>query len=198
MTVKAREWQRVSQPEPVKHRGVRIAARIVDLVREHDHGALGRAQDRRELLVSRGDAGARVDDEEDEFGLIDRGLRLLCDLRPERPAFDLVHAARVDEPEPGARPLAEELLAVARDAGRLVHDRRAALREPVDQCRLADVREADDRDGAGDLARRLELVKALVRAHRGGTASGRPSACISTRKSKSPRIRACRTVEASL
>ena len=81
-----------------------------------------------ELLVAGRDPGARVDDEQHEVGLVDRGLRLLGDLGAERAALDLVDAAGVDEPEPGARPLAEELLAVARDAGRLVHDRGAALR----------------------------------------------------------------------
>ena len=106
----------------------RVAARVVDLVREHDHGPLGGPQDRRELLVARRDPGPRVDDEEDEVGLVDRGLRLLGDLRAERAAVGLVDAARVDQPEPGARPLAEQLLAVARDAGRLVHDGGAALR----------------------------------------------------------------------
>ena len=44
-------------------------------------------------------------------------------------------------------PLADELLAVARDAGRLVHDGRARRGQPVDERRLADVREADDRHG---------------------------------------------------
>ena len=102
--------------------------------------------------------------------------RLLGDLGAERPALGLVDAARVDQPEPGARPLAEQLLAVARDARRLVHDRGAALREPVDQRRLADVREADDRDGAGDLPRRLDLLDERRRPLiDGGTASGRPA-----------------------
>ena len=54
---------------------------IVDLVREHDHRLARGAQDRRELLVARRDPGPRVDDEEDEVGLVDRRLRLLGDLR---------------------------------------------------------------------------------------------------------------------
>ena len=162
------------------------------------HRPLGGAEDHGELLVAGRDPRPRVDDEQHEVGLVDRGLRLLGDLRAERPALDLVDAARVDQPEPGAGPLAEELLAVPGHARRLVHDCGPALREPVDQRRLADVREADDRDGAGDLARRLDLLDELVVAHRGGTASGRPRSCISTRKSKSSRIFACRIADASL
>ena len=95
---------------------VAVAARIVDLVREHDHGPLRGAEDHGELLVARRDPGARVDDEQHEIGLVDRGLRLLGDLGAERAALDLVDAAGVDQAEPGAGPLAEQLLAVARDA----------------------------------------------------------------------------------
>ena len=55
----------------------------------------------------------------------------------------------------------------------------------------------------GDLRRCLDLLESLelVRvdaAHAGGTASGRPSACISTRKSKSPWIFVWSTADASL
>src|SRR5207249_10945618 len=43
-------------------------------------------------------------------------------------------------------PLADELLAVARDARRLVDDRGARLGQPVYERGLADVRKADDRN----------------------------------------------------
>ena len=91
---------------------------------------------------------ARVDDEEHEVGLLDRRARLLGDRARDRRRVGDVDAAGVDEQEALAVPLADELLAVARDARRLVHDRGARAGEPVDERRLADVREADDRDGA--------------------------------------------------
>ncbi len=200
VSVQSRERPRLAEPERVEDGRVGVAARIVDLVREHDHRPLGVAEDDGELLVARRDAGAGIDDEQHQVGLVDRGLRLLGDLGAEHAALDLVDTAGVDEAEPGAGPLAEHLLAVARHARGLVDDGGAALREPVDQGRLADVREADDRDGACDLARRLDLffLDELVLGHRGGVASGRPSACISTRKSKSSLIFACSIADASL
>ena len=84
VAVERGERHRVAEPEPVELDGVEVAARVVDLVREHDHRLAGRAQDRRELLVARRDPGPRVDDEEDEVGLADRGARLLGDVPPER------------------------------------------------------------------------------------------------------------------
>ena len=84
-----------------------------------------------------------------------------------------VDAAGVDEQEARARPLADELLAVARDAGRLVHDGLARAGQPVDERGLADVREADDRDRA---------ERARSRSRRRG-ARRPPSSCCSTSQS---------------
>ena len=203
VAVEAGEGPGLPEPELVEHGRFAVAPRVVDLVREHDHGALLLAQDHRELLVTGRDSRPRVDDEQHKVGLIDRSECLLGDLVAERASIGLVHPTRVDETEPRARPLAEELLAIARDARGLVDDGRATLREPVDQRRLADVREADDRDGAGDLPGCLDLLDELrvVRvdaAHAGGTASGRPRACISTRKSNSPWIFVWSMADASL
>ena len=69
-----------------------------------------------------------------------------------------VDAAGVDQRQPAAVPLGAELLAVARDAGALVHDRLARLGEPVDERGLADVRVADD----GDLHRSSRASTASV------------------------------------
>ena len=90
-------------------------------------------------------------DEEDEVGLGDRAARLLGDLLRQRRRVGDVDAAGVDEQEALAGPLADDLLAVARDAGRLVDDGLARAGQPVDERRLADVREADDGDRAEQL-----------------------------------------------
>ena len=88
----------------------------------------------------------RVDDEEHEVGLLDRLARLLGHLCPEGPCVFSVDAPGVDQAKRHSVPLAVQLLAVSRDAGRLVHDGSAGLGEPIDERRLADIREADDRD----------------------------------------------------
>ncbi len=170
-----------------------VLPRIVDLVREHEHGLPGRSQRPGQILVARRDAGACVDDEQDEIGFLDRGARLPGDLRTEDVRRLVVDPARVDQEEVDTVPLAEQLLAVARDAGRLVHDGRPRLGQAVDQGRLADVREADDGDGAGDAVRRLGGV-----VHAGGIAwRGRPLACTSTSQARSSRSLAAISAEAS-
>ena len=151
---------------------VRLLGGVVDLVRQDEHGLVREAEDLRDLLVARRRADARVDDEEHEVGLLDRLARLVCDRAGDLGVVGDVDPARVDHEEAAAVPLDLELLAVARDARRLVHDRRARLGQPVDERRLADVREADDRDGAD------QLVGA--RAHGSSTCVGRPASCIST------------------
>ena len=170
------ERHRVAEPEAMELDRLEVAPRVVDLVREHDHGLARGAEDRRELLVAGGDACPGVDDEEHQVGLVHRRACLLRDMAPVGARVGLVHPAGVDEPERDAVPVAEELLAVARDTRGLVDDGGTRLRQPVDEGRLADVREADDRHRAGDLAAGRELPSLtsspLVA---GGNPSGRPS-----------------------
>ena len=106
----------------------------------------GPAQDVRHLLVAGRNTCLRVDDEEHQVGLVDRLPRLLGDLARDRRGVGDIDATGVDQPEALAVPLADHLLAIARDAGRLEHDCLARRRQPVDERRLADVREADDGD----------------------------------------------------
>ena len=161
VAVQAGDRDRVAEPEPVQLERERLLARVVDLVRDHEHRLLRLAQDLRDLLVARRDPDLRVDDEEDEVGLRDRLARLVGDRARDRRLVGDVDAAGVDQQEALRAPLADELLAVARDARRLVHDRRARPGQPVDERRLPDVREADDRDGADEilLRHRREAVR---------------------------------------
>jgi hypothetical protein len=108
----------------------------------------------------------RVDHEEHEVGLRDRGADLPLDVRRERGevlpgVVDAPVLGRVDPIAPRVHQFHEPRLvvaaagrrlqlddrrdAVARDARRRVHDRDAATREPVEEARLADVRPSDDR-----------------------------------------------------
>ena len=188
MAVQGRERNRVAEPEPVELQRLRVPRRVVDLVRDEQDGLARGAQDRRNLLVAGGYAGAGVGHEDDEVGLLHRLARVRRDRAGERRAVGDVDAAGVDQDEADAAPLADELLAVAGDAGRFVDDGGAALGQPVHERRLADVREADDRDRADErrLGRRLLLlgVRGAAQAHRGGTATaGRPAAWSSARKS---------------
>ena len=193
VAVERRDGNRVAEAEPVELERLEVAARVVELVREHEHGPPRHAQDLRELLVSGRHTRFRIDDEEHEVRLLDRLTRLRRDLRAERPGVGAIDAARVDEAERRSRPLAEKLLAVAGDARCLVDDGGARRSQAVDQRRLADVREADDRDRAGDLD-----VGGHV-GHDGGVASrGRPSSWTPASHSQSFRISRSISTDASL
>ena len=125
-----------------------VAARVVELVGDQDHRLARAAQEVGELLVAGSDAGARVDHEQHEIGLGDRRARLVGDLALHRARVARIDAAGVEDREGRAPPLDDQLLAVARDAGLLVHDGLARRGQAVDERRLADVREADDGDRA--------------------------------------------------
>src|SRR5207247_5812727 len=99
-----------------------------------------------ELLVAGPQPRLGVDDEHGDAGVGQRGARLIADRAGERIRVGEVDAAGVDEVEASAVPLGLDLVAVARDARALVHDRRAPARQPVDERALAHVGIADDRD----------------------------------------------------
>ena len=88
------------------------------------------------LLNEAADAVQKYDD---EFA------RYLRNRARDRRRVRDVDTTGVDQDEALAAPLADELLAVTRHSGALVHDGRAGLGQPVDERRLADVRKADDR-----------------------------------------------------
>ena len=98
--------------------------------------------------------GARVDDEQRDLGVGQRGARLVLDRDGQRILVVEVDAAGVDQREAAPVPVGRELLAVARDAGPLVHDRLADCVRRLTRRRLADVRIADD----GDLHASISLA----------------------------------------
>ena len=101
--VQAGDRDRVAEPELVQLERERLLLRIVDLVRDHEHRLLRLAEDLRDLLVARRDAGLRVEHEEDDVGLRDRLARLVGDRARERRHVGDVDAAGVDEQEAPVR-----------------------------------------------------------------------------------------------
>src|SRR3954452_23899853 len=142
-----RDRQRLAEAERVELGGGRDVGGGVGLVGRDDHRAAApAAQQVGELLVARAQAAAGVDDEHRDLRVGERRLGLLADRARDRVGIEEVHAARVDEREAPAVPLARDLVAVAGDARALVHDRGPRAGQSVDERRLADVRIADDRD----------------------------------------------------
>ena len=103
VAVQAGDRNRVAEAEPVQLERERLLLRVVDLVREHEHRLLRLAEDLRDLLVAGRDPGLRVDDEEDEVGLLDGLARLVGDRARDRRRVGDVDAAGVDQQEAACR-----------------------------------------------------------------------------------------------
>ena len=170
VAVDGRDRDRVAEAEPVELERLRLAPRLVDLVRDQEDRLARVAEDRRQLLVAGRDPGPGVDDEEDEVGLGDRrrACSATCWVSGERSAMSTppVSTSRNRCPAHSQTTSLRSRVTpgvswttACRDAG-----------QPVDERRLADVREADDRDGAEE----------LVGAHGGVATAGRLSASCSS------------------
>ena len=133
-------------PSPWKSCASDMSRGGVDLVRREHDRELPAAQESAISSSPGRQPGARVDDEHGHLRVGERRARLVLDRDRERIVVVEVDAAGVDQRERAPVPLGLELLAVARDARALVHDRLARLREPVDERGLADIRIADDGD----------------------------------------------------
>ena len=101
---------RLAQPEPMQLERRRLVGGVVDLVGDDDHRPVRAAQDLRDLLVARSQAGAGVDHRGDDVGLLDRHPRLGGHLGLHRRVVADVDAARVDEDERPPAPLAHASL----------------------------------------------------------------------------------------
>jgi hypothetical protein len=125
---------------------------VLGLVDHQPHAPAELAQCAGDGVVVGSHAGAAVDHQDHGVGLLGRRQRLRADLARQLRVF-AQQAAGVDDPE---RPLAEPAFAeqpVARDAGKIRHQRVATAREAVEQRRLADVRPAKECDDRCHVAR---------------------------------------------
>ena len=161
----ARHRLRVAQTEPVELGGQRLVGADVDLVGRDDDRDVRAAQEVGQLGVARAQARARVDDEDGDLRVGQRGLRLAADGVRDRVGVDEVHAAGVDEEEAPAVPLRGHLVAVARDPGALVHDGGARAAEAVDQRGLPDVWDSRGSATRGVIGAPFWRASATIRSH---------------------------------
>jgi hypothetical protein len=135
----------LAQSESVKLVDGIVLSGAVDLVRDEKDRGSSPPQKRRDLLIQRGGARPAVDDEEDKFGLDERGLGLQENLPPES---DVVppQTSCVDDAE-GARSLPHDSVdPIPRHSGLVGDQRSPLLHEAVEQRALSDVWSADYRD----------------------------------------------------
>ena len=143
------------------------------LVAHEDDRASGAAQEVGDALVLRHEALARIDEERDDVALGDRVLGLPRHLLEDPVLGDRLEAAGVDDEELAVAEARAADVAVARQAGQVVHQRVARAREPVEQRRLADVGPADQGE-RGEHGARVPGVHAAGRHRAAGRAGGRP------------------------
>ena len=137
------------RPSPYASSSPASAARPSALVGEDDDRLAMRAQPSGEFAVDRRHAGARIDDEEADIGIVDRRLGLRAHAVFEAAARRLVEARRVENAEPEIGEAGLAFAAVARDAGLIVDKRDLAADQPVEQRRFADIRPAENCDRGG-------------------------------------------------
>ncbi len=117
---------------------------VVDLVADQEHFLVAPAQDVGHERVEVGDACRDFHQEQDYIGFVDGQQHLTADFVLEDVfGVDRV-AARVDDREFLAVPVGLAVVAVARGAGRRVHDGFALADQPVEKGALAHVRASDD------------------------------------------------------
>src|SRR5262249_22918455 len=181
-----RAAERLAKTEAVEIDHGRFLGGVVDLVGNEHHRLVGFAQQACDLLIERGRAGARVHEEGDQIGVLDRGQHLATHALDERLRGPGIEPAGVDD---GRLPALEVNLAVqtiARHARYVAHEGLPATDEPIEQRRFADVRSADDGDyGAEHTADRSALGSGATTRTGTPTAAARSLGVMSSRNTPS-------------
>src|SRR5262249_23118258 len=141
-----------------------LASLVVALVDRDEDRRLRPAEQLGGLLVGRGEPGDRLNHEDDQVRLGDGDTRLVLDARLDRVARIDLQPAGVDDHEPPPVPFGLAVEAVAGCSRAILHDRRAAADDAVEQGRLADVRPADDSDDRDG----VHVVEPYTEPARGG------------------------------
>ena len=104
--------------EAEREERIAIGAAAFGLVGDDDHFAAAAAQQLREFTIGPGEAGFRIDEEQDRVGVIERGEGLRPHARGEAAFIAVVvKPGRVDDGEAQIGDRGRRLAAVARHAG---------------------------------------------------------------------------------
>ena len=124
----------------------RLRVDAVGLVDDEEGRRRDLAQPREDVVIERRRAFAPVDHEQDEVGFLGRGTRL-AGRRTGEAFLAASDAAGIDQHERTRRiEPADAVIAIARDAGLVVHQRIARTRQRIEQRRFTDVGATDQGD----------------------------------------------------
>ncbi len=140
------DGERVAQAQAVGFQRVGQAEAALGLVGHQQHAAVLAAQPVGEMLVGRGDADARVDDEDDQVGLANRRLAAGAHAAVDRLGVALLQPGGIDQADVAAAQHGFRVLAVAGDAWRVGDDGGAPAGQAVEEGGFADIRAAGDDD----------------------------------------------------
>ena len=144
--MRGRNRVRVTDAEFIELAEQRRFGHAFSLVGRQQHLLLLRAQVASDVVILCRQATANVDDEDHRVGLGHRLARLLGHFGDDATGFVGLEAAGVDDDELAAVQLCIAVVPVAREPGEIGDDGIAALRDSVEQRRLADVGPSDERD----------------------------------------------------
>ena len=138
---------RLAQCQFVKLSGKHGSIAALAFVYRQINGARALAQAVGDDFVLRGQTGATVHQKHDGVGLIDSLQSLLRHFVQNAAVHDRLKAAGINDEIRFAADFAVSVMAVAGQAGQVVHKRVFGARQAVEQCRFADVRASDKGDG---------------------------------------------------
>ncbi len=149
LAVLGRDLHRRAEAELVAFGDPALAGAALGLVGDEDQRRVVGAQPLREVAVERGDAGTRVEHQQRDVAVDQRGVGLRAHPPGERRGVGILEPGGVDDAELEVVERRVAFAPVAGDAGRIVDERQLAPDEAVEQGRFADVGAADDDDGGG-------------------------------------------------
>ena len=148
MAVQGRKRRGLADAERIELPDVVVlAVGVVELVHQQKDRLVGALEHAGDRLVLLGDAGAAINDKQDDGGFLGGGERLVADGRgKDVVALERLDTARVDDGELAAVPVGRVIRAVARDAAGLMDDGVRGLGQAVNERGLAHVGASDDGD----------------------------------------------------
>ena len=128
----SRQRDRLAKAQTVGLHQARFGGTSFRLVGDQVHVLARPAQHLGKALIERGNAGARIDHEQDDVGLADGELGLLAHAVFEAAIGDILIAGGVEHPELQLGDMALRLAAVTRDAGGIIDQGDLPADEPVE------------------------------------------------------------------
>ena len=142
-----RDAQGLAQAKGIGLHGPRLSGAALGLVGGDDDVLGAAAQDLGEILVGRGDADARVDDEQADVGLVNGAFGQAAHASLKAVILGHLQARAVDDDKAQVAKAARALADVAGHAGLVIDQRKFLANQTVEQGGLAHIGPPDDRKG---------------------------------------------------